>query len=79
MRRFDLRCEDLSAASGVVANLTGPLLIALAARLPTAARDLIVAGLLQEESDRVLAAFAERGLRLRERRDAGEWTALLLG
>jgi len=32
-----------------------------------------------EVGEEVHAAFGERGLRLRERRDAGEWTALLLG
>ena len=79
VRRLDLRREDPPAASTVVANLTGPLLLTLAARVPAEARNVIVSGLLDEEADRVTAAFLERGLRVRERRGAGGWCALALG
>jgi ribosomal protein L11 methyltransferase len=79
VRRFDLRSEELPAASGVVANLTGPLLRTLAPRLPAGVETLIVSGLLQDEADQVAARLRDRGLSVSERRDAGEWAALLLG
>jgi ribosomal protein L11 methylase PrmA len=51
----------------------------LATRLPEQVEALIVSGLLQEEGDQVATRLVDRGLRVQERRDAGEWTALLLG
>jgi ribosomal protein L11 methyltransferase len=79
VRHFDLRSDELPAASTVLANLTGPLLTMLATRLPEQVEALIVSGLLQEEGDQVATRLVDRGLRVQERRDAGEWTALLLG
>jgi ribosomal protein L11 methyltransferase len=79
LRRFDLRSEELPPVRTLLANLTGPLLIALAPRLPTGVETLIMSGLLQEEADQVTARLADRELSVRERRDVGEWTALLLG
>jgi ribosomal protein L11 methyltransferase len=79
VKRFDVRREELPAANAVLANLSAPLLMTLARQLPADVEHVIVSGLLEEEADRLAAVFAERGLRLRERRDAGEWAALLLG
>lgn len=76
--RFDLRTEELPQTRTVLANLTGPLLVALAPRLPAVARTVIVSGLLGAEAERVGAAFRAAGRRVRQRRDAGEWSALLL-
>lgn len=39
---------------------------------------LILSGILGEEADAVLAAYADAGLRLDDRRDLGEWCALVL-
>jgi ribosomal protein L11 methyltransferase len=81
--RFDLRhSAPLPAAATVTANLLGPLLVELAARLagpgaPRPAR-LIASGLLRTEAERVADAFAPTGLRESARRERGEWAALLL-
>lgn len=81
--RFDLRSQSVPAVRTVCANLLSPLLIEWAGQLAgDAARrpDRIVAsGILTHETDRVAAAFARSGLEERERRAAGDWTALLLG
>lgn len=79
VRRFDLRREQLPEASTVIANLTGPLLLALGPRLPVAVQTLIVSGMLHDEADQIAVRLGERGLRVQERRDAAGWTALLLG
>jgi ribosomal protein L11 methyltransferase len=83
VRRFDLRgAERLPVAPTVAANLLGPLLVELGARLghePGAVPGrLIASGLLHAESDAVAAAFVPAGLRVVDRRERGEWTALLL-
>lgn len=79
VQRFDLRTERLPAATTVVANLLGPLLVELAPQLPRGVESLIASGLLAEEAERVAAAFRGRGMRVRERRDAASWSALLMG
>lgn len=79
VRRFDLRSSEVPGARTLVANLTGPLLVALAARLPAGIETLIVSGLLGQEADRVADGFRARGLGVRARRGAGEWAVLLLG
>jgi ribosomal protein L11 methylase PrmA len=63
----------------VAANLLRPLLLAYASRLvaPLPER-LIASGLLREEGDEIAAAFGPHGLEERERRESGEWAALLL-
>jgi ribosomal protein L11 methyltransferase len=83
VRRFDLRGGGpCPAAPTVAANLLGPLLVELGARLtraPEAVPErLIASGLLVAEIDRVSAALAPAGLRVTERRERGEWAALLL-
>lgn len=75
----DLRREEMPGAPTVAANLLRPLLLSYASRLSAPApRFLTASGLLKEEGDEIAAAFASRGLAERERREAGEWVALLL-
>jgi ribosomal protein L11 methyltransferase len=88
VRRLDLRAHALpwlgqepAPATPLVmtANLLRPLLLELAASIPSAPAHLIAGGLLTHEADEIAAAFAERlGLRERERRRSGEWAALWL-
>ncbi|HEV7176315.1 MAG TPA: 50S ribosomal protein L11 methyltransferase [Solirubrobacteraceae bacterium] len=82
VRRFDLRTEDVPAAQTVTANLLGPLLRAwaprLAASLERVPARLIASGLLVAEADGIAEAFAAAGLREADRRESGEWGALLL-
>ncbi len=88
VRRFDLRSQQLPLLGGgerpagplvVLANLLRPLLLELAAGMPRAPAHLIASGLLVEEVDEVVEAFAERlELRERERRTTGEWAAVWL-
>jgi ribosomal protein L11 methyltransferase len=80
--RFDLRTDALPAVRTVCANLLSPLLIGWAGQL-TGGRTqpperVVASGILTHEADRVAAAFAPAGLRERDRRSAGDWTALLL-
>jgi ribosomal protein L11 methyltransferase len=82
VRRFDLRSEDVPAAATITANLLGPLLRAWAPRLAASparvpAR-LIASGLLVAEADAIAEAFAAAGLSETDRRESGEWGALLL-
>ena len=80
--RINLREQPPPSAETVVANLTSPLLLELAGGLATGAttrpRTLIMSGLLNAEVERVSTAFAEAALGVVERREIGEWTALLL-
>lgn len=78
--RCDLRHDDLPQAPTMTANLLRPLLLTVAQRIPArAAPDtLIASGLLREEAGEVALAFAGHGLAERDRREAGEWAALLL-
>ncbi|HVS28228.1 MAG TPA: 50S ribosomal protein L11 methyltransferase [Solirubrobacteraceae bacterium] len=79
LRPTDLRRDPLPSAPTYAANLLRPALLALAERLPEPPpRQLIASGLLSVEADAVARAFAGHGLAERERREAGEWTALLL-
>jgi ribosomal protein L11 methyltransferase len=83
VRRHDLRTEPTPRAETVCANLLAPLLIEWAAMLASGPPSelplrVIASGLLEHESDRVAAAFAELGFSLAERPVRGEWAALLL-
>lgn len=82
-RLFDLRSNTLPDSHSVVlANLLRPLLLDLIDAFPQggwAPDHLIASGLLREEADEVAAVYAERlNLRVRERRERGEWAALWL-
>ena len=79
------RCENVNLrrapgpwAPTVCANLVRPLLLDVAGHLERPPERLIASGLLREEADEVVAAFAGHGLREAERRVGGEWAAVLL-
>jgi ribosomal protein L11 methyltransferase len=88
-RRFDLRSQALpwlgetgdrpGLAPVMLANLLRPLLLELAGTMPSAPAHLLAGGLLRDEVDEVVHAFASRlGLQERERRAEGEWAAVWL-
>jgi ribosomal protein L11 methyltransferase len=76
--RINLREHPAPAAPVATANLTAPILRAVAARMATPPRTLICSGLLQAEADEVAAAFGAHGLLERERLHSGDWAALRL-
>jgi ribosomal protein L11 methyltransferase len=78
-RRFDLRSEPVPRAAVAAANVLAPPLLRWAESGRGAWPErLILSGILVTEADRVALAFAGRGLIERERRERGEWAALLL-
>lgn len=78
--RANLRESLPALARTVVANLTAPVLSAVASQLESdrAPGTFVCSGLLPAELDEVGAAFAACGLREAERRREGDWAALLL-
>lgn len=90
LERVNLRERLPELAPTVVANMTAPILRAVASQLaaappaaapanpPPAPTTLACSGLLPGELDDVAAAFAVAGLREVERRRDGDWAALLL-
>jgi ribosomal protein L11 methyltransferase len=78
LRRIDLRREPPPPAPTVLANLTAPLLHEVAGRLAEREppRRLVCSGLLRDEVDGVVAAFAAAGLDAVERRTSGDWAAI---
>ena len=76
LERANLREAVPDLAPHVVANLTGPLLIAVAASLSPPPRVLVCSGLLRSEVDEVAGAFAGSGMAEEERRAEGDWGAL---
>ena len=83
LERANLRERLPRLAPTAVANMTSPILAAVAAELARgggpAPRTLVCSGILPRELDGVAAAFAAAGLAERERRLDGDWAALLLG
>ena len=77
LRRLNLREEAPPNAPVLVANLTTPLLEAVAARIERPPATLVSAGLLAREADAVAAAWAAHRLAVAERRQLGDWAALL--
>jgi ribosomal protein L11 methyltransferase len=75
VERFDLRGQPAPRADTIAANLMRPLLLSLAGRMEEAPRELIVSGLLDEEVDEAVAAFAQ--LRERRRLSMRGWSAVL--
>ena len=80
LERVDVRESAPPLAPTVIANLTAGLLRECArhlraGELPDA---LVCSGMLTEEAEAVAAEFAAAGLAVSERRDNGEWAALLL-
>lgn len=79
LERTNLRERLPDLAPTTVANLTAPILQAVAERLePPIPRTLVLSGLLPAELDATVAAFAPAGFAEAERRRDGDWAALLL-
>ncbi|MGO9499296.1 MAG: 50S ribosomal protein L11 methyltransferase [Solirubrobacteraceae bacterium] len=81
--RHDLRSDPVVSAPVVAANLLRPLLLAWCGRLAGVSlaslpEVVIASGLLVGEADEVADAFASLGFVEAERRESGEWAALLL-
>jgi ribosomal protein L11 methyltransferase len=78
LERMNLREELPELAFTVVANMTSPILKAMASHLVEPPGTLVCSGLLPTELDDVVAAFGAAGLAEAERRQEGDWAALLL-
>jgi ribosomal protein L11 methyltransferase len=77
--RANLREGLPELAATTVANLTAPVLSVVAAQLVSdAPATLVCSGLLPSELDEVAVAFARTGLSEADRRQDGDWAALLL-
>jgi ribosomal protein L11 methyltransferase len=77
LMRLNLREQAPPAAPAMTANLTAPLLRGVAERFEPP-RTLVCSGLLAGEEAEVAAAFGSRGLDVADRRQRGEWVALLM-
>ncbi len=77
LERLNLREQPPPAAPTLVANLTAPLLDAVASRLRHPPAVLVCSGLLGSEVERVSAALAAAGLKPAAERTEGDWAALL--
>ena len=81
LERMNLRERLPELAPTVVANMTAPILRAVATQLGERSKvpqTMVCSGLLPHELDDVAVAFAGNGLREEDRRQAGDWAALLL-
>jgi ribosomal protein L11 methyltransferase len=78
LSRVNLREVSAPVAATVVANLTAPILLAVAGRLSEAPRRVICSGALESEADAVAAAFRSHGLEEKRRLSSGGWAALHL-
>jgi ribosomal protein L11 methyltransferase len=78
LERRNLREQDPPDTSALVANLTAPLLEAVAGRIGRPPSVLVCSGLLVSEVERVAAAFSAAGLERADQRRDGDWAALLL-
>ncbi len=77
--RQNLRESLPNLAPTCVANMTSPILKAIAGHLGAGAPALMVlSGILPNELDEVATAFAPAGLAEQDRRQMGDWAALLL-
>jgi len=80
LRHTDLRRGPAPVADVAAANLTAPLLEAVASGWAAAARRpgvLIASGILRQEADRVAAALTGAGLEEKRRLVSGDWAAIL--
>ena len=77
LERRNLREQPPPTAPVVVANLTAPLLEAVAERFDGPPATLVCSGLLVTEIDRVGAALGAAGLALESQRSEGDWAALM--
>jgi ribosomal protein L11 methyltransferase len=78
LERMNLRERLPELAPTVVANMTAPILKAVAGQIEAAPETLVCSGILPHELDEVAVAFGTSGLREVERRRDGDWAALLL-
>jgi ribosomal protein L11 methyltransferase len=78
LERMNLRERLPDSAPTVVANMTAPILKAVASQMEATPRTLVCSGLLPGEQDEVAGAFGAAGLCEVERRREGDWAALLL-
>ena len=78
LERMNLRERLPDLALTVVANMTSPILRAVAGQMEIAPQVLVCSGLLLGEQDEVAEAFAETGMVESDRRQHGDWAALLL-
>jgi ribosomal protein L11 methyltransferase len=78
LERLNLREGLPDLAPTVVANMTSPILNAVARQIVAPPRVMICSGLLPSELDVGAATFSGVGLGEVERRQEGEWAALLL-
>ena len=65
----------------ILANIQADVLCALAPAMPqhlTAGGHVILSGILREQAEEVVAAYAAAGFRLKAQSDEGEWSGLLL-
>ena len=77
--RQNLRESLPELAPTCVANMTSPILKAVATHLALELpRVLVLSGILPLELDEVVAAFAPAGYGEQDRRQMGDWAALLL-
>jgi ribosomal protein L11 methyltransferase len=81
LTKVDVREDPLPMAPTVVSNLTGNLVRDCADQMIETGerpRTLICSGMLVEEIDEVAGALAPTGLEMQDRRDQGDWAAMLL-
>ncbi len=78
LERMNLRENLPNLASTVVANMTAPILRAVAGQITKAPQVLICSGLLLSEQDEAASFFGAAGLSEVDRRQDGDWAALLL-
>jgi ribosomal protein L11 methyltransferase len=76
--RQNLRESLPELAPTVVANMTSPILKAIAGQVSGLPEILVLSGILPTELDEVAEAFAPAGLGEQDRRQMGDWAALLL-
>ncbi len=77
VERRNLREQAAPAVPTVVANLTAPLLAAVAQRLESPPAALVCSGLLASEIELVTEALEGAGLTVVEQRKLGDWAGLL--
>ena len=77
LERRNLREQPAPGVPTLVANLTAPLLEAVAERLESPPSTLVCSGLLAGEVERVTRAVERAGLAVHDRRHLGEWASLL--
>jgi len=78
LERMNLREQLPDLAPTVVANMTAPILLAVSELMKDVPQTLVCSGLLPHELDEVSSSFSRCGLAEADRRQNGDWAALLL-